>query len=69
MRSPELSIEQAHKLNEQVGAGLRYLDRMVECMTQREFSPTDLLRAAAIRARGAVQDLLVSVIARDASVA
>lgn len=58
MNSTDLPEKQAEALRDQVASRLRWLNRLCERMQRTGFPPDDPLYFAALRARGAVQDLM-----------
>jgi hypothetical protein len=60
MRSADITTEQSQRLMKQIATHLRYLNRIVERMNRRGFSPTDELYQSAKRSRAALQDLHVA---------
>ena len=60
MDSSDLTPEQAERLKVIVGRQLRFLNRMVGRMQQRQFPVDDPIWVAGIAARNAAQDLFVA---------
>lgn len=60
MDSGELTAEQAERLKQVLGRHLRFLNRLVERMQQRQFPLEDPLWIAAVTARNAAQDLFTA---------
>ena len=60
MDSSDITPEQAERLKAIVGRQLRFLNRMVSSMQQRQFPVDDPVWVAGIAARNAAQDLFVA---------
>jgi hypothetical protein len=58
--SDDLTPDQAERLKDVVGRQLRFLNRLVARMQQRQFPTDDPLWIGAIAARNAAQDLFVA---------
>ena len=60
MDSTDITPEQAERLKSIVGRQLRFLNRMIGRMQQRQFPVDDPIWLASIAARNASQDLFVA---------